>query len=670
LSNSLDFLDGLSPTPSAYYAAVRRLRDEAASHLRPLRIGIAASFRADPLANYLIVEGARRGFQFAPWFTPYGQFELQCSTSESALFAERPDVVIIATRLEDLAPSLWRDYEALSAAEAQELAGGACARVERLITEVRRSSPASIVVFNFSEPLHGGWGIRRSPARIVEYANTRIERIAAETPGVVVYDFARLALEIGLTQLFDPRLDYVSRMPFGPAAQIAIAQGLARVVRALHVPPAKCLVVDLDNTLWGGVLGEVGLGGIALGNDYPGRVYRDFQAAVRAFRHRGTLLAIASKNNDIEAREVFEQHPDMVLRWEDFAAVQIHWKDKASSLRAIAEQLHIGLDALVFYDDSPVERAWVRNELPEVAVIEVPDDLLLRVAALEACEAFDQVAVSAEDRQRAALYEIDQKRELARSESASVGDFLSTLQIRVSVGLVDGDTLPRVAQLIQKTNQFNLTGRRYTEAELQAQLAAGAIGYWIRASDRFGDYGLVGAAFALEDGPGIWRIDSFVMSCRILGRQVEMALLAAIARQVFDSGAVRLIGDFVASAKNAPARDFYLVQGFEYEDGKWIRDFARGLISLPCHLIPTEGFTPPVGTAPPAAGLVPPAGDVPTVGSSGVEPTVGGQPADGLTPTVGIEPRDSQGGLLPTVGSLPTGRPGGRPQTRGSTLQR
>ena len=196
MSNSLDFLEDLSPNPSAYYAAVRQLRDGAASHLRPLRIGIAASFRAEPLANYLIVEGARRGFHFAPWFTPYGQFELQCSTPESALFTERPDVVIIATRLEDVAPTLWRDFEALSDTDAQELADQACVRVESLIASVRRSSPASIVVFNYSEPLHGSWGIRRSPAKLVEYANTRIDRIAADTPGVVVYDFARLALEI------------------------------------------------------------------------------------------------------------------------------------------------------------------------------------------------------------------------------------------------------------------------------------------------------------------------------------------------------------------------------------------------------------------------------------------------------------------------------------------
>ena len=500
------------------------------------------------------------------------------------------------------------------------------------------------------------------PRQLVEYANTRIDRIAADTPGVVVYDFARLALEMGLAQLFDPRLDYISRMPFAPAAQIAIAKGLARVIRALHVPPAKCLVLDLDNTLWGGVLGEVGLGGIALGDDYPCRVYRDFQVAALAFRHRGVLLAIASKNNDIEARQVFEQHPDMVLRWEDFAAIQIHWKDKASSLRAIAEQLRIGLDALVFYDDSPMERAWVRNELPEVRVIEVSDDLLRRVAALESCEAFDQVAVSSEDRQRTILYEIDRQRELAKGESTSLSDFLSTLQIRVAVGPVDGSTLPRVAQLIAKTNQFNLTGHRSTEAELQAQLASGAIGVWLRASDRFGDYGLVGAAFAILDSPGVWRIDNFVMSCRILGRRVESALLAAIARRAFDSGAVRLIGDFVASLRNAAAQDFYAVQGFEAEEGHWVWDFARGLIPLPSHLIPTEGFLPAVGDGPPTL-IIPTEGTAPGVGPH----NVGQTPWSAVDPLVYLlaEPQILPIGDPRTVGPLPTGRPGGSTADQG-----
>ncbi len=523
ISDLLAFLEGLNPSPSSYSAAVRRLRSEAGLPLRPLKIAIAASFRADPLVNYLIVEGALRGFRFDVYSTPYGQFEIACSTPQSPLFAA--DVIIIA------AP-----------------------RPQALVTAIRRSSAASIVVFNYTQPRLTTWGVRHPE---IEEANRALDLLAHETPGVVIFDFARLALETGLAHLYDSRLDYVSRTPFGPAAQLAIARGLARLIRALLIPPAKCLVLDLDNTLWGGILGEVGPGGIAIGNDYPGSVYRDFQLAIRTFRDRGTLLAIASKNNDTEAIPILQQHPDMVLRPEDFAAVQIHWNDKASSLRAIAAQLRIGLDSLVFYDDSPIERAWVRAELPEVTVIEVPDDPLQRVAALYACEAFDQITLSEEDRKRSALYQLDQKREKVRSESHTLSDFLTTLQIRVTTGRVDGDTLPRIAQLINKTNQFNLTGRRYTELEIQQQIDSGAIALWLRASDRFGDYGLVGAAIALPESSEIWRIDTFVMSCRILGRQVENDLLAALTAETTKSGAKHLRAEYIPTGRNAAAKDFY-----------------------------------------------------------------------------------------------------------------
>ena len=520
ISDLLAFLEGLPPAPSAYSAAVRRLRSEAGLSLRPLKIAIAASFRADPLVNYLIVEGALRGFRFDVYSTPYGQFEIACSTPQSPLFAA--DVIIIA------AP-----------------------RPEALVTAIRRSSAASIVVFNYTEPRHSPWGVRHPE---IEATNRALNQFAEKTPGVVIFDFARLSLETGLASLYDPRLDYVSRTPFGPSAQLAIARGLARLIRATRVPPAKCLVLDLDNTLWGGILGEAGPGGIELGNDYPGSLYRDFQLAVRTFRDRGILLAIASKNNDTETIQILQQHPDMVLRLEDFAAVQIHWNDKASSLRAIASQLRIGLDSLVFYDDSPIERAWIRTELPEVNVIEVPVDPLQRVAALYACEAFDQTALSDEDRKRASLYQLDQKREEVRSESHTLSDFLTTLQIRVTTGRVDGDTLPRVAQLINKTNQFNLTGRRYTESEIQQQIDTGAIALWLRASDRFGDYGLVGAAIALPESAEVWRIDTFVLSCRILGRQVENELLSALTREV---GAKRLRPEYIPTGRNAPAKHFY-----------------------------------------------------------------------------------------------------------------
>ena len=552
------FLENLSPTPAAYRAALQQLRAAEVGQLRSLRVAVAASFRAEPLADYLVVEGARRGFLLEPWFAPYGQFELECASPKSALFAGKPDIVILALQLEDLA--------------------GEVERVERMAANVRRWSTASVVTFNFAEDV---------------VANQRIEQWAARNPGVVVFDFARLALEIGLNQLYDLRLEYVSRMPFSTAGQIAIAKRLARLIRALYVPPAKCLVVDLDNTLWGGILGEAGPAGIALGQDYPGRVFQDFQRALGRLRERGILLAIASKNNVTEVLQVFEQHPDMVLRWQDFAATEIHWNDKASSLRAIARELRIGLDALVFYDDNPLERSWIRSELPEVTVIEVPEDLLGRMAALESCEAFDQVQVSEEDRQRATLYQRERRREQARSESGSLAEFLAGLEIQVTVGLVDGDTLPRVAQLISKTNQFNLTGRRLTEAELRGQIEGGAMACWLRAADRFGDYGLVAAAVAVPEGAD-WRVDNFVVSCRILGRQVENALLAMLARQVAAAGGKRLIGEYIATPRNVPARDFYVVLGFQAEGDRWVWDLAGGIPAVPAHL--TVGPTPTVGS--------------------------------------------------------------------------
>ncbi len=584
MTKSVDFLENISPTPAAYRAAARLVETGAAPDLKRLRVAVAASFTAEPLGNYLAVEAARRGFRLQLSFTPYSQFELECASPDSALFAGHPDIVVIATRLEDLVPALWRDYEATPDDARRKLVEEACGRVEQMIAGVRRHSAASVAAFNFTEPVRASWGVTQSPAALVAHANALLDAFCGAQPGVFVFDFARFVLDAGLRGLSDRRLDYISRMPFGTSAQIELARRLARWIRALAVPAAKCLVLDLDNTLWGGILGEVGPGGIGLGHDYPGSVFRDFQFAVRGLRHRGILLAIASKNNEAEVQEVFATHPDMVLRWEDFAAAEIHWRDKAASLRVIAGKLRIGLDALVFYDDNPVEREWVRSQLPEVHVIEVPDDLLLRVPALDDCELFDQVTVSAEDRLRASLYEQDRRREQVARESASLADFLSRLEIRATTGTVDEATLPRVVQLINKTNQFNLTGRRSSEAVLQAQLNAGAIGCWIRTADRFGDYGLVGAAIAVPETQRDWRIDNFVVSCRILGRQVEKALLAALARRVAEHGAQRLIGDYIPTSKNSPARDFYSNCGLQPDGGRWLWDFTQGCPASPAHL--------------------------------------------------------------------------------------
>jgi FkbH-like protein len=576
-------------TPAAYREAARAIKADPPPGLTPLRLAVLATFTAASLEPYVVVEGARRGLAVEPWFGPYDQLEPQALDPASALHAFRPDVILIAARLEELWPDLvWR----FASLDAGALDAGLQALVERyesLVAGLKRHGAATVLLANFVEPAHAPLGLagalhEPSPATVVERVNGALAALCRRTAGAYVLDLARAALETGLDRWNDAKLGYVARLPWSLHAQIEVGTRVARHLRALRVPACKCLVVDLDGTLWGGVLGEDGPAGIVLGADYPGRAYQDFQRALAGLRARGILLAVASKNDGDIVREVFAAHPDMVLRWDDFAAAEIHWRDKAESLRAIARALDIGVDALAFYDDSPVEREWVRGQLPEVTVLEVPASPVDRLRALAAAEAFDQLRVSAEDRRRADAYREEGERERLRARAVSPEDFWRSLDTTVQVGAVDVEHLPRVAQLMAKTNQFNTTTRRHTGAQLEAMLAAGAVGLWLRARDRYGDYGLVGVALARPEADAAWRIDTFLLSCRALGRHVEGAMLVALAREVAARGGRTLIGEFVRTARNQPAERFFADHRFTPLDGEgrlWRLDLDAAALAPP-----------------------------------------------------------------------------------------
>jgi FkbH-like protein len=333
---------------------------------------------------------------------------------------------------------------------------------------------------------------------------------------------------------------------------------------------AKALVVDLDNTLWGGVVGEDGLDGIQVGPEYPGAAYLALQRAIQALRHRGVLLAVASKNNPDEALDALDRHPGMLLRSGDFAALRINWNDKARSLREIAEELNIGVDSLAFLDDNPAEREQVRLELPEVTVVELPSDPMGYARALADCPVFERLSLTREDQQRGRLYEDQRQRADLQRASASLEDFLRSLEMEMSMGPVEPASVRRVAQLTQKTNQFNLTTRRYSEQEIDALASdPGARVYQVQVRDRFGDNGLVGVAITRR-GADAWEIDTLLLSCRVIGRAVESAMLARLSDDARAAGATRLCGWFLPTAKNAPASDFYPSHGFsllESSDG-------------------------------------------------------------------------------------------------------
>jgi FkbH-like protein len=552
-------------------------------------VALLSTFTADVIAPYLVVECAKRGLAAGVKLAPFGQLEQQILDLNSDLYAARPEVIVLAMRIEDAVPMLIDRFASLSADAVESLVADHVRRVDHLLRGLRERTTAQILLWNQPGPNRltvglADAGTTPSQADTIAELNRRLAASARTIAGAFIFDASRLAAEVGLAAWYDPKLQHLGRIPVSAKAQSAIGERLARYLLALRRPPRKCLVLDLDATLWGGVLGEDGPGGIRLGEDYPGNAFKTFQRQLRSYRDRGVLLAIASKNNMADVREVFENHDEMVLRLEDFAAYQIHWNDKAQSLAAIARELNIGTEALVFFDDSPVERAWITSRMPEVLVVDVPKDPLGYGAALDASGAFDHLVVTVEDRHRAEVYQQQARRRDLEGPAGSVDDFLRALEMRVVLGAIDTATLPRVRQLLGKTNQFNVTTRRHTEADLQRMLATGAIGLWMRVLDRFGDQGLVGVALAVEEAPGDWLLDSFLMSCRVLGRKAEYALLSEVTAQAVARGARQLLGEFIPSPKNAPAADFFPSAGFVAEPqrgGFWRLDLAAGPLPPP-----------------------------------------------------------------------------------------
>jgi len=350
-------------------------------------------------------------------------------------------------------------------------------------------------------------------------------------------------------------------------------------------------VLDLDNTLWGGVIGDDGVAGIHLGQGDPlGEAYVSFQRYAKALSERGVILAVCSKNEELLAREPFEKHPEMVLRWDDFSCFVANWEDKVTNLKRIAQQLNIGLQSMVFVDDNPAERDLVRQFLPEVAVPELPEDPAEYAAALERYRYFEVAALSAEDFQRREFYRANLERQQALGSHASLDEFLRSLDMRARVGPIREADLERSVQLIGKSNQFNLTTRRHTSAEVLHMMASPDwVTFTVTLSDRFGDNGLISVLLACQRDEALY-VDTWLMSCRVLQRGVERLLLNHLVAAARQRGLQRIRGEFIPTAKNKLVQNHYQELGFSLvhrePDGRacWELCFGNGWTPLPHHI--------------------------------------------------------------------------------------
>jgi FkbH-like protein len=580
--------DGGQATVHRVYRQRQKL---AAGDEPPVRIALLSSFTVDALVPYVDLEVRALGLRPEIQVAPFNSWAREVIDPGSALRAFAPEIAFLSVAADDLVPALR------GAPPGEELAEAGARAVEQILAVARSYAEwteAPLVVHGLHSAYRDPAGIlagREAPARaqLLRDWNARLAEGLAPLPHAFLLDMEELLAHRPEGPADNPKMRHLAAMRLPDRVCGEVARAYARYVAPLKGRTRKCVVVDLDGTLWGGVVGEDGPHGIQLGDTSPGVEYQDLQHFLRALSQQGVLLAVASKNNPEDALEVIRGHAGMVLREDDFSSLRIHWRPKTESLEEIARELDIGIDSLVFLDDNPNERERVRQFLPQVLVPELPADPALYRRTVEALPELQRLVATAEDRARVALYRAKRQREGARVEARSVEDYLQSLEIEVEIGPVDEASLGRVQQLFQRTNQFNLTTRRYDAGELRAFAESDRHRlYTLRARDRFGDHGLVAVALVRTEEDA-WLVDSFLMSCRVIGYGVETALLAALCEDAWAAGVPALVGEFQATRKNAPASDFYSRHGFagevegSSEEGvaRFRRDLAAGLVESP-----------------------------------------------------------------------------------------
>jgi FkbH-like protein len=387
--------------------------------------------------------------------------------------------------------------------------------------------------------------------------------------GVYAIDLEAIIASLGHPAALDHRKELLYRQPYSDAFHAACASAVVRVFKARASEPKKCLVLDCDNTLWGGVIGEDGVAGIELGEDFPGRAFLEFQRQVVALRNTGIFIALNSKNNPEDVWEMFDNHSGMVLKRTDISTARVNWKTKSENLKEIAKDLNIGLDALVFIDDSHFEIAEVRRNAPEVMAIQVPEDVAdFPVLMKNVARLFDRLDITADDTARVDMMQQEMdRRQLAQSMTDA--DFLSSLGLEVFLYPPGATDLARVTQLVNKTNQFNVTTRRYALDDIASLVAdAETDVYCATVKDKFGDYGLIGVGIVCHREGGISEFDSLLMSCRVLGRGVETAMIAHAADLAAKRGAKELRGLYKRTRKNSMVADLFSRHGFTSPSGE------------------------------------------------------------------------------------------------------
>jgi FkbH-like protein len=557
---------------NALLRLARQLRDDA---LPVLRVAILADTSSQLLAGALKGFARHLGYTLDLFEGEFDQIEAQALDPGSSLHEFRPETVIIYLAAEKI--RVWFGTHAVSEREgfAQQFAERACGLHAAL-----SASGCQVIFFNLADPgdaVFGNYGskVLWSLQNQIRFCNQELARLAREADDFHVFDLAALQAGLGRNVLFDPKLYYTSKFALTPDALPLVARGLVQMLATRKGSFLKCIILDLDNTLWGGVVGDDGLERIQIGDLGIGPAFTAFQSWLKQLRDRGIVLAVCSKNDEANAREPFVKHPDMVLRLDDIAVFVANWEDKATNIRRIKSIIDVDYSAMMFLDDNPVERQLVRESFPTMKVPELPEDPSEYVSFLTGLDPFETASYTANDAQRTSEYQSEARRHHEREKFVNPADFLQSLEMRAAARPFSKFNIPRVTQLTQRSNQFNLRTVRYSEKEIAALAnSPNHVTLAFELKDRFGDNGLI-SVIILERQDEAFFVDTWIMSCRVLGRGMEQLVLNTIVDTARREGIRRVIGEFLPTAKNGMVKDHYRKLGFRPEKEKlWVLECA------------------------------------------------------------------------------------------------
>ena len=537
--------------------------------MREVKIAFLSNFTVTGIAEVMKVLCFKHKIYAESYISPYNQYIQDILNKSSELYNFRPNIIFILLDLENLFSDFYYFPYRIENQQRRDFIQERFNWIKKLIETLKKDTNAKIIVNNLLIPTYSSRGIIENKQeggirKCINYFNNMLESLSVEDAQLFIFDMNLFCSMMGYDNMYDKKMNYLGDMKFSPSALIKLGFSYMAYIFPLMSITKKCIVLDLDNTLWGGIIGEDNIENINLGPEKEGKPFLDFQRRLLELFERGIILAINSKNNYEDSIEFIRSYKYMVLRESNFASIKINWQDKVTNMREIAKELDINLDSFVFIDDDKTNRELIKKVLPEVLVVDLPEDPCFYANVIEELVVFNLFNITDDDLNRGKMYIDQKKREQFKLEVTDLDSFLKQLEIKVNIRQVDRMAIPRIAQLTQKTNQFNLTTKRYQEEDIKnlLELEEYIINY-IDVKDKFGDYGIIGVVIIKMDNiRNYWDIDTFLLSCRILGKNIEFSLMQSIIDNAKKSGVRKLCGKFISTKKNKPAEKFLEECGF------------------------------------------------------------------------------------------------------------